>query len=333
MDSNAKQDISEWPAALKAVFERSLTCEFATLTRRETPVTWPVTPYQSAKGTLDISTGLTYPAKADRARRNPRVALLFADPVGTGLSDPPVVLVRGLASVRDRDLQAGTDRYIKLALSKLAPVYRFTPWWILKQHAWYWVRAWVEVTPLEMWWWPNRDLSETPQKWAAVEGTTAPPSDPAPTGPSPGGYQSAPEDWRPRAEQVLDRLELADLTVVDASAWPVVWPVTNVASVADGFELSFGPHAPASARGPGCISFHSHGEEFTGQENAVFVGQVTPREGGAVFVVERALGDFSLAGHRLAVARAFFSKARKLRPRLEREINRREQTTPAIRRP
>lgn len=333
MDSNAKQDISEWPADVKVVFQRSLTCEFATLTRRGTPVTWPVTPYQSETGTLDVSTGLTYPAKAERARRNPRVALLFADRVGTGMSDPPVVLVRGLASVRDRDLQAGTDRYIKLALSKLAPVYRYTPWWILKRHAWYWVRAWVEVTPLEMWWWPNRDLTEKPQKWAAGEATTAPSSDPAPTGPAPGGYQPAPEEWRPRAEQALDRLELADLTVVDASGWPIVWPLSNVTSAAGGFSLGFGPHAPTPARGPACISFHSHGEEFTGQENAVFVGEVRPHEGGAEFVVERALGDFSLAGHRLAVARSFFSKARKLRPRLEREVERRGQTMPVIRRP
>jgi hypothetical protein len=333
MDPNAMDDMTELPDEVRAVFRRSLTCEFATLTRRLSPVTWPVTPYKSEAGTLDVSTGLTYPAKADRARRNPRVALLFADPVGTGLEAPPVVLVRGLATVRDRDLQAATDRYIKVALDKLAPVYRYSPWWVLKQHAWYWVRAWVEVTPLHISWWPDRGLAKPPREWRAPEGTTAPPSDPAPEGSGPGAYQSAPSDWRERGRQALDRLGLADLSVVEESGWPAVWPLTGVSPTDDGFDLSFGRHAPAEARGSACISFHSHGEEFTGQENAVFVGEVRPRAGGATFTVERVLGDFSLAGNRLAVTRAFFSKARKLRPRLEREVERRGQTMPTIRKP
>ncbi len=72
-----------WPAELGEVFERELTCEYASLTRSGSPVTLPSTPYVG-NGTLDVSTGLTYPAKAERARRNPKVALLFADPIGAG---------------------------------------------------------------------------------------------------------------------------------------------------------------------------------------------------------------------------------------------------------
>ena len=59
-----------WPADLLPVFERSITCEFASLTRQGTPITFPVTPYLGEdERTLDVSTGLTYPAKAERARR------------------------------------------------------------------------------------------------------------------------------------------------------------------------------------------------------------------------------------------------------------------------
>src|SRR5215208_5843994 len=91
-----------WPAEVLPVFEKAITCEWATLTKAGAPVTWPVTPYLGEDGsTIDVSTGLTYPAKADRARRNPKVALLFSDPTGSGLQDPPVVLVQGMATVRD----------------------------------------------------------------------------------------------------------------------------------------------------------------------------------------------------------------------------------------
>ena len=79
-----------WPAELTAVFERSITAEYATLTRAGSPVTVPTTPYIGSNGaTIDVSTGLTYPAKAERARRDPRVCLLFADPVGAACTSRP----------------------------------------------------------------------------------------------------------------------------------------------------------------------------------------------------------------------------------------------------
>jgi len=37
------------------------------------------------------------------------VCLLFADPIGSGHHQMPVVMVQGLACVRDSDLQANTD--------------------------------------------------------------------------------------------------------------------------------------------------------------------------------------------------------------------------------
>jgi len=59
----------DWPTELLGVFEQAVTCQYASLTRTGTPVTVPTTPYVGALGTLDVSTGLTYPAKAERARR------------------------------------------------------------------------------------------------------------------------------------------------------------------------------------------------------------------------------------------------------------------------
>ena len=64
------------------MFARSVTAEFSSFNRAGSPVTIPTIPYVGENGTLDISTGLTYPTKAERSRRNPQSSLLFADPVG-----------------------------------------------------------------------------------------------------------------------------------------------------------------------------------------------------------------------------------------------------------
>ena len=70
----------------------------------EKPITWPVTPYyRPGDPCIDVTTGLGYPKKADDARANPLVSLLFSDPTGSGLQDPPIVLVQGSADVDDRE--------------------------------------------------------------------------------------------------------------------------------------------------------------------------------------------------------------------------------------
>ena len=93
------------------MLEQAITCEFATLTRRGTPVTFPLNPYLSDdRRTIDVSTGLSYPAKAERVRRNPKVTVLYSDMVGLALPQAPVVLVYGHAAVRDADLQANADK-------------------------------------------------------------------------------------------------------------------------------------------------------------------------------------------------------------------------------
>ena len=171
-----------WLEELLPLFERAITVEYASLTRAGTPVTYPVTPYVGEDGrTLDVSTGLTYPAKAERARRNPKVAILYSDPLGSGLDGAPVVLVQGMATVRDADLQANTDRYVRLAMAKLPDTYEGQPKFMLRTLAWYFARIWVQVTPTRILWWPEGRLDEPPREWTAPEGTGAP-SSPEPKG-------------------------------------------------------------------------------------------------------------------------------------------------------
>src|SRR5436190_10374313 len=93
------------PAEVQAVFDRFITTEYTTVDRRGQPITWPVTPYYAPGAeAIDITTGLGYPKKANDAAENPKVSLLFSDPTGSGMNDPPTVLVQGTAAVDDRDL-------------------------------------------------------------------------------------------------------------------------------------------------------------------------------------------------------------------------------------
>ena len=95
------------PAELRAVFDRFITTEYVTIDGRGQPIAWPVTPYphdEDGGVCLDVTTGLGYPKKARDAQRNPKVALLFSEPHGSGLHQPPFVLVQGTARVDEDDL-------------------------------------------------------------------------------------------------------------------------------------------------------------------------------------------------------------------------------------
>jgi len=329
-----------WPAELLDVWEGSVTAEYSSLTRTSAPVTVPTTPYVGDQlRTLDVTTGLTYPAKAERARRDPRVCLLFADPVGSGIEHPATVLVQGLATVRDQDLQANTDRYIRVSTQKYPAALKGQPRFVLKRMGWYFARIWIEVTPLHVRWWPSRDLNEEPRSWHAPEGTAAPLSDPAPTGAQPHAWLRPPSSWRDAAAHACERLPLQDLTVIDANGFPMALPVTSAQLVDDGFVVRLGSGAPTFDEGPACLTMHAHAEVFTGQENRTFVGRVVPETETAGagttarMLVDRALADWSVAGNRAQSAIGFVRKGRLLSPRLRTEAARRFQPVPTVRFP
>src|SRR5207302_4649573 len=100
------------PSDVQAVFDRFVTTEFTTIDRFGQPITWPLTPYyEPGAPCIDVTTGLGYPKKAHDARANAFVALLFSDSTGSGLEDPPMVLVQGSAQVDDHDLEGNRERY------------------------------------------------------------------------------------------------------------------------------------------------------------------------------------------------------------------------------
>ena len=86
---------STLPPDVRDVFERFITCELTTVDVNKQPITWPLTPYyRQGAPTIDVTTGLGYPKKADDTRAHPSVSLLFSDSTGSGVAGPTTVLVR-----------------------------------------------------------------------------------------------------------------------------------------------------------------------------------------------------------------------------------------------
>lgn len=318
-----------WPPALPPVFDRFLTAEYASLTQRGAPITFPCSPYLGAQ-TLDVSTGLTYPAKAERARRNPRIALLYSDPTGAGLTRPPLVLVQGLATVRDADLQANTDRYVRGAFEKYPASYAGMPKFMLRQSAWYFTRIWIELTPLRIRWWPEGDLTCAPEEWRAPENIVAPPSDPAPPGGELPAWKAPPAEWRRSAATVVSKFGRPVLTFVDDDGFPLPMRVASARFDGNQFEIAL-PAGLTARDGPACLTFHRHPRLFTGQENCAFVGAVQGAGSQAVFRVERQLANWSAGGDNRLKGLWEFAVARtKIYHRLQTECARRNQPVPKV---
>lgn len=308
-----------------------VTTEYASLDRAGSPVTWPVTPYPGDGGTLDVSTGLAYPLKAERARRNPKVALTFSEPRGSGLSRPATFVVQGLATVRDADLRANATRYLAQSHERFPQIYAATPSFMLRSMAFYWCRIWVEVTPVRVLWWPDGNLDQEPLIWLPLPPLPAAPSDPAPHGRGSGSWNTAePVDWRTRTRGALDRFGLPVLTTVTADGWPLPVRVRHAEPTATGFRVA-PPVGIEVIGGAANLTFHRHDEVFDSQDNIGLVGRAHANADGTVdFEAGRALNDFVVPKNPLRRVIYLGGAGRRLSKRLISEAARRGQTVPAL---
>ncbi|MGH9198217.1 MAG: hypothetical protein ACRD1T_21100, partial [Acidimicrobiia bacterium] len=103
----------EIPEDIGEVLARYYITEYAYFTPKGEPLCWPVTPYWYQERKVPaIATGVGYPNKALYAKTNPKIAMFLSDSTRSGIDHAPV-LVQGIATVLDQDVQANTDRYVR----------------------------------------------------------------------------------------------------------------------------------------------------------------------------------------------------------------------------
>jgi hypothetical protein len=315
------------PQEVRAAFERFVTCEFTTIDARQQPITWPVTPYYSpGAASIDTTTGLGYPKKADDARRNPQVAMLFSDPTGSGIETGIQVLVQGTAEVDDRDLRANNERYRRESAAKLGGAsWVRIPSILHAAVAWYANRIYVKVRPERVFAWPDGDLAAPPDcHGARVEEVRSGHSEEPlrPHEPPAGGGVA----WDRRIEELGRRHPTAVLAWVAPDGFPlsVRVPVSLDAS-ARRISIGAEPAGLPLTEGRVCLTAHAHSPDFNWRENFQVRGDLARRaDGGWDLVPHRLVGGLELpdAGplgrYRGAVRRSLRLQRRALRELRER---------------
>ena len=306
---------------MQQVFERFVTTEYTTIDGRGQPIPWPVTPYYDAGDPcIDVTTGLGYPKKANDAAANPKVALLFSEPKGSGLEDPPMVLVQGTADVDDRDLAANRDRYLREAREKLPgtkPLY--PPSIFFPLFDWYLTRIYVHVRPERVYVWHGGDVTREPELFDTHIEEVRSGHDEEPDAPLAGPDATA-GVWDRRLEDLGGRHPTAALALVAPDGFPfaVRVPVRADAS-ARLIRIETEPVGAPLQPGLAALAAHEHDEEFAGQRNFQVRGDLIEDEHGWALVPHRLIGGFELPpGGRvsmfkpnLAKGMRFFRRARK----------------------
>lgn len=155
------------PPDVAAVLRECFTCEIATVNRRGQPITWPSLPYyDEVAGQIIVTVSIAFPVKAQNARRNPRVSLLYSDPTGSALEHAPAVLVQGDATVAELlDLYSPqTMGLFKVAARRQPDSRRFYSNRVARRlFAWYlFQRIAITITPRRILVWPDHDFSAAP---------------------------------------------------------------------------------------------------------------------------------------------------------------------------
>jgi len=163
-------------SALAAVdiIEKYFTCEFSTLSRDGTPVTWPVSPRLMTDGRFLLTTSIGMPQKAFNIRRNPKVSLLFSEPMGSGVDTPGAVLIQCDATAEDRivtDVSSDPDLAALMeTLARRQPAGGIWSTRFGRRVMWpYYMRLLVYATPRRALLWPGRDFSVTPEELDLAE--------------------------------------------------------------------------------------------------------------------------------------------------------------------
>jgi Pyridoxamine 5'-phosphate oxidase len=287
---------SSLPQEAREAFDRFITCEYATIDARQQPIVWPVTPYYShGDETIDVTTGIGYPKKADDARRNPHVALLFSDPTGSGIESGVQALVQGTADVDDSDLAANRERYRRESLAKLPGAKdMLPPRWLEGLFTWYFDRIYIKVRPERVFVWPSGDVASPPQIYGAhlEEVRSGHSEEPREPHAEAGGGALA---WDARIEELGARHRTAVLAWVAPDGFPLAarLPVT-VERAARRVRIGAEPAGLPVADGRASLVAHAHSPSFSWQENFQIRGDLVRDGDGLALVPHKLIGGFEM---------------------------------------
>jgi Pyridoxamine 5'-phosphate oxidase len=300
---------STLPAEVRDAFERYITCELTTVDAKKQPITWPVTPYYRQGGpTIDVTTGLGYPKKADDARRHPSISLLFSDPTGSGLEGGPKVLVQGTATVDDEDLKANAERYISESGVKLPATKKMNPPKLVRpMFNWYYARLYIKVRPERVLVWPEGNLAEEPvvhdahlEEVRSGHLEEPPEEHGAPAAGSPA--------WDARMD-VLAEHDTGVLSWMGPDGFPLAVRIPFVADASRReIAIEGEPAGLPLLEGRACLTVHRHAPDFTWQRNMQVRGNLTPTADGWRLVPRRIVGGFELPEGRFSRFRDFIKK-------------------------
>ena len=156
------------PAEVEAVFRAFRTCEFSTLAKDGTPITWPTLPFwDPANRRFLVTTSIGLPQKVFNVRRDGRVSLLFSDPTASGLDRPPAVLVQGDAVAPDEVVTAirGSEEMLEEVFRRQPASGFYSSNRLMRfLFDWYYMRLLITVTPRRIRWWPAGDFTAPPRE-------------------------------------------------------------------------------------------------------------------------------------------------------------------------
>ncbi len=314
------------PSEIQQVFDRFVTAEYTALDRAGQPITWPITPYyRPGEPCIDLTTGLGYPKKAHDARRNPKVALLFSDPTGSGIDEALQVLVQGTADVDDRDLDANRERYVAESVEKLpAAAGMLPPKPLRRMFNWYFARIYVHVRPERIYVWRSGELSAPPELFdTRMEEVRSGHGEepPAPLADTQGGEPV----WDQRMDELGERYPEAVVTLVAPDGFPFSMRLPiEVDRTTRRLRIGGAPLGVPWQPGLACVTAHDHAPDFTWQRNFQVRGDLVEDGGSWTLIPHRMVGGFELPpGSNLDRYRANGKKVLKFRKIARREMKNR----------
>jgi hypothetical protein len=316
------------PPEVQQVFDSFITTEFTTIDRLGQPIVWPVTPYyRPGDPCIDVSTGLGYPKKAKDALANPKVALLFSDPTGSGMEQPPQVLVQGTAEVDDRDLAKNRERYTREAFEKLPATKQILPPKPVRGlFNWYFTRIYVHVRPERVYVWPDCDATKEPQLFDAHIEEVRSGHDEEPPGehaPAEGGMAR----WDARMDELGARYPTAVLSLVAPDGFPFSLRVPiSVDQAAHRIRIGAGALGLPVQPGLACVTAHDHHPRFLWQRNFQVRGDLVEEDGRWAVIPHRLIGGFELPpGSMVQNYRLNFGKILRYRKKAKAELRERRR--------